>query len=110
MCIVRGRHTDAATVIKPIQEDYMRFAFQGGTRTGDIIPSKSARLNKYGNMTRWYTRGIVNQKKGFWKTKSGVRTFIRSAIGGIEAVAFRPKRVEWKPSSTCSRSPGLWSA
>ncbi|MHA6685348.1 hypothetical protein [Mesorhizobium sp. A556] len=86
----RGRHTDAAILIKPIQEEYLRYVFEGGRRKDDVIPSKSAKLNKFGNMTRNYTRGIV-ARKGFWKTaKSGVRTlFIRKAGGGIEAVAFR---------------------
>lgn len=95
----RGRHTDAAIAIKPIQQDYMKYAFAGGVRTDDVIPSKAAKLNKHGNMTRFYTRGIVNQKKGFWKTaRSGVRTlFVRLPGGGIEAVAYAPKKVSWKP-------------
>lgn len=95
----RGRHTDAAIVIKPIQREYMHYAFEGGTHTDDVIPSKAARLNKHGNMTRWYTRGIVNQKKGFWKVAgSGVPTlFLRKDGGGIEAVAFRVKQTEYEP-------------
>lgn len=95
----RGRHTDAAIVIKPIQEAYMRYAFAGGAQTDEVIPSKAAKLNKHGNMPRNYTRSLVSQKKAFWKTaRSGVRTlFMRLPGGGIEAVAFRVKKAKWDP-------------
>ncbi|MBP0439900.1 hypothetical protein [Tianweitania sediminis] len=41
----RGRHTDAAIVIKPVQAAYLQPVFAGGHRADDVIPSKKARLN-----------------------------------------------------------------
>lgn len=95
----RGRHTDAAIAVKPIQYGYLRHVFAGGVRADDVIPSKSARLDRHGNMPRFYTRGIVSTGQGFWRTaKSGVRTlFVRQPGGGIEAIAFRAKRTSYKP-------------
>lgn len=95
----RGRHTDAAIAVKPIQYGYLRHLFAGGVRADDVIPSKAARLDRHGNMPRFYTRGIVSTGQGFWRTaKSGVRTlFVRLPGGGIEAVAFRIKKAKWDP-------------
>jgi len=95
----RGRHTDAAIAIKPVQESYLKYAFAGGVRTDDVIPSKKAKLNKHGNMTRNYTKGLVARKQGFWKTaRSGVRTlFVKDRTGALTAVAFKVDRTSYSP-------------
>lgn len=94
----RGRHADAAIAIKPVQESYLKYAFDGGMRTDDVIPSKSAKLDRYGNMPRNFTRAAV-ARGGFWRTaRSGVRTlFVDNGAGGIEAVAFKVDRTDYKP-------------
>lgn len=94
----RGRHSDAAIAVKPIQESYLKYVFQGGMRTDDVIPSKSAKLDRYGNMPRNYTRASV-ARGGFWRTaRSGVRTlFVDNGAGGLQAVAFKVKRTDYKP-------------
>jgi hypothetical protein len=94
----RGRHADAAIAVKPIQAAYLKYVFHGGMRTDDVIPSKSAKLNRYGNMPRNYTRGAV-ARGGFWATaRSGVRTlFVDNGAGGLEAVAFKVDRTDYKP-------------
>ncbi|MBP0439901.1 hypothetical protein [Tianweitania sediminis] len=51
-------------------------------------------------MTRNYTRSLVNQKKGFWKTaRSGVRTlFVKDRSGALAPVAFKVKRTDYDPA------------
>jgi len=94
----RGHTDSAAVAIKPIQWDYLKSAFEGSTSTDEVIPSRAARLNKYGNMPRFYLKRLAD-RDGFWAdAPSGVRTFFRRIPGDtLLAVAFRADRVSHRP-------------
>lgn len=64
-------------VIKPAQWKYLKYQIDGGTRTGKIgVPTKQAKLNKYGNIPG-RRKGLVKGKKqymtstGVWERSGG---------------------------------------
>ena len=73
--------------VRPNRYKYLKYAIEGGTRTGNIgVPTYAAKLNKFGNITgrrtglvkkksQWI--GKVNGKSGVWEKSKGGRRGIR---------------------------------
>ena len=75
--------------IMPERYKYLKYAIEGGTRTGNIgVPTKHAKLNKYGNISM-RKKGLIKNKKQFIQTINGLSgVWERSKHGTKLMVAF----------------------
>ena len=75
--------------VMPERYKYLKYAIEGGTRTGNIgVPTKHAKLNKFGNIPM-RKKGLIKNKKQFIQTINGVSgVWERSKQGTKLMVAF----------------------
>lgn len=94
----RGTAGSAAVVLRHEQAEYLWKVFYGGVERDVVVPFRNSKMDRHGNFPRGYLAS-VEASGGFWKTTdSGVRTlFQRDGMGGLEAVAFRAERVNYRP-------------
>jgi hypothetical protein len=58
--------------VMPERYKYLKYAIEGGTRTGNIgVPTKHAKLNKFGNIPM-RKKGLIKNKKQFIQTINGL--------------------------------------
>jgi len=67
----------AYVYVNKIQEKYLRFQIEGGTRkdkeVGRVLVPVNARLNKYGNIPGKHSAGLTRGKKRFAAERNGVK-------------------------------------
>ena len=59
--------------IAPIQAEYLKYQVEGGVRRGRTgVPTRNAKLNKYGNIPNRWKGGLIKNKNQFWGTFRGI--------------------------------------
>jgi hypothetical protein len=82
--------------VTPERYKYLKYAIEGGTRTGNIgVPTRHAKLNKYGNIPQ-RRKGLIKNKNQFIKTIGNITgVWERNNTGTKLVVAFE-KSVTYK--------------
>ena len=76
--------------------DYLKYQVEGGTRTGNIgVPTKNAKLNKYGNIPN-RRKGLIKNKKQFIATFNNLSGVWERNKSGIKLIIAFEKSVTYE--------------
>tara|TARA_R110002012_G_scaffold289358_1_gene482400 strand:- start:64 stop:639 length:576 start_codon:yes stop_codon:yes gene_type:complete len=75
---------------------YLKYAIEGGKRTGNIgVPTRHAKLNKYGNIPQ-RQKGLIKNKNQFIRTINGVSGVYEKSSTGLKLIVAFNKTVNYK--------------
>jgi len=82
--------------VTPERYKYLKYAIEGGTRTGNIgVPTKHAKLNKYGNIPM-RKKGLIKNKRQFIQTINGVSGVWEKSKSGLKLMVAFEKTVNYE--------------
>jgi hypothetical protein len=83
--------------ITPERWKYLKYVVDGGTRTGNIgVPTKNAKLNKYGNIPM-RRKGLIKNKKQFIQKIGNVSGVWERSKSGTKLIVAFEKSVTYEP-------------
>jgi hypothetical protein len=82
--------------ITPERWKYLKYVVEGGTRTGNIgVPTKNAKLNKYGNIPM-RRKGLIKKKSQYIATIGSVSGVWEKSKAGVKLIVAFEKSVSYK--------------
>jgi hypothetical protein len=82
--------------ITPERWKYLKYQVEGGTRTGNIgVPTKNAKLNKYGNIPM-RRKGLIKKKNQFIATKGNISGVWEKTRSGLKLIVAFEKSVSYE--------------
>ena len=82
--------------VSPERYKYLKYAIEGGTRTGNTgVPTKHAKLNKYGNIPM-RKKGLIKNKRQFIKNIGGLSGVWEKSTSGLKLMVAFENTVNYK--------------